>query len=287
MLPCLTEPFYSPVSDILTIAKAISDVCFPTSSITLYLCGESNFKAQKLWASVAAVLSGELGSWILEIGRLLCCDLCSVPLLAVDKVLAAADELGAYFKGYFVFACRITKRQQLEWKLEAPGLRMKVMQRQNRWWRDGEAFGMALHNFWCALLLFFNADINCLPGSAASGRSSCNNMAVTELWRVYDLVPAVKWWGLLKDMWVKPDYMIAMGVYKLTIFSRNGKNDYVCMWYWLLCFCFTQNSWRCIFFYYHILVALWVRWYTFQSAQNRMALHGCSGSKKVFYWQMT
>ncbi|KAG7513967.1 hypothetical protein JOB18_021609 [Solea senegalensis] len=36
-----------------------------------------------------------------------------VPPLAVDKVLAAADELRAHFTGYFVFACRITKSQQL------------------------------------------------------------------------------------------------------------------------------------------------------------------------------
>lgn len=37
----------------------------------------------------------------------------SIAPLAVDKVLAAADELQAYFRGYFVFACRTTKWQQL------------------------------------------------------------------------------------------------------------------------------------------------------------------------------
>lgn len=48
-----------------------------------------------------------------EITQLLCCNLCSIAPLAVDKVLAAADELRAYFRGYFVFACRTAKWQQL------------------------------------------------------------------------------------------------------------------------------------------------------------------------------
>lgn len=42
-----------------------------------------------------------------------CVVLRSVPPMAADKVLAAAHELQAYFRGYFGFACRITKRQQL------------------------------------------------------------------------------------------------------------------------------------------------------------------------------
>ncbi len=167
--------------------------------------GESNLKAWKLWAGVAAVLSGDLGSWILEIVQLPCCDLCSAPPLAVDKALAAADELRAYFSGYFVFACRITKATSSE----SRGLRAWEW-KLCRGKTDGDEMvkflGTALGNFWCALLLLLNADINCLPGSAASGRSSCNNTAVTELWRVYDPVPAVKWGGLLKAMWVKPDY---------------------------------------------------------------------------------
>lgn len=65
-------------------------------------------------------------------------------------MLAAADELQAYFRGYFVFACRITKWQQLgnhERKPESPALRMRAMQRQT----DGDEmvkfFGTATRNF--------------------------------------------------------------------------------------------------------------------------------------------
>lgn len=72
-------------------------------------------------------------------------------------------------------------------------------------------FGTAVHNFLMrSFVVSLNADINCLLGSAASGRSSCNNTAVTELWRVYDLVPAVKLGESPKAMGVKFVYMIAM-----------------------------------------------------------------------------
>lgn len=125
MLPCLTNLFYFPVNDILTIAKAISVYFSNLFNCIMPTCGESTSKAWKLRAIVAVVLSGDLPCWVLEIAQLLCCDLCSAPLLAVDKMLAAADELQAYFRGYFVFACRITKRQQLgnlKWKPPVPGL---------------------------------------------------------------------------------------------------------------------------------------------------------------------
>lgn len=124
VLPCLTYPFFSPVNYILTVVKA---------TWKLESCGP-------VWQRYCQVI---WVSWILEIAQLLCCDLCRVPPLDVDKVLAAADELWAFCRGYFVFARRITKQQQLGNLLltpEFPGLRMKVMQRQNRWWWDGEVF---------------------------------------------------------------------------------------------------------------------------------------------------
>lgn len=50
--------------------------------------------------------------WVAEYLKLpSCCDLCNVPPLSVDKVLADADELRAYLRGYFVIAHRMTKRQ--------------------------------------------------------------------------------------------------------------------------------------------------------------------------------
>lgn len=47
---------------------------------------------------------------MLEIARLLWGGLCTALPLAVDEVFAASDELEAYFRGYFDFACGIKKR---------------------------------------------------------------------------------------------------------------------------------------------------------------------------------
>lgn len=53
---------------------------------------------------------------------------------------------------------------------------------------DGdEVFGTVLCQFWCTLLLFLN--VNCPPGTDASGHSSWNNTTVTKLCRA-NLCPA-------------------------------------------------------------------------------------------------
>lgn len=154
----------------------------------------------------------QCGSGVISQARWLmlpsCClgNLHRAPPVAVDKVPAAADMLLAYFTGYFVFACHIAETtessqatdEDIEWRLESPALKVvKVMPRQT----DGDEIARFSWQVGCAIfdalfLLFLNANINRLPGSAANGCSSCNNIALTESWRVYDLVPAMKrgWW---------------------------------------------------------------------------------------------
>lgn len=178
-------------------------------------------------------MSSDLVGWILEITQLLCGDLQCFSTGCWQSVGSCRWVTGIFSR----ILCFCLSHHKAA-AARQPRVKAWVSRLQNESYAEAKQmvmrwsfFGMVLCNFWCALLLFLNADVNCLPGSAASGRSSCNNTAVTGLWRVYDLVPAVKWGGLLKATWVKPDYMITMCVYKLTFCSLN-----VCMWYLLLSF---------------------------------------------------
>lgn len=99
--------------------------------------------------------------------------------------------------------------------------------------------------FWCTLSLLLNADINCPPDSVASGCSSWNNTALTELWRVYGLVPAVKWGGFL---WANARRGNEDLLYKWAFIpSWDSEHCYECMCHWLLSFVFTKQSWRDVF----------------------------------------
>lgn len=142
VLPCSTDPFHSPVNDISTKPKAIS-VYFPNLLNCIHVV-KTIWKLQTVCVNVAAVLSGDLGSWVLEIAQLLCCDLCRQLQMSYGHIL----------EDTFVFARRVTKRQQLgnlKWKPESPGLRMKVMLRQNRWRWDGYVFWLVASPIFDAL----------------------------------------------------------------------------------------------------------------------------------------
>lgn len=108
------------------------------------------------------------------------------PLLlrqAVDKLCAAADELRVCFAGHFVLACRITKggggggSANLATKASLSRLEYESRAEEKT---DGDEIvklsGKAYPPFTISKALFCCfQDVNYLLGSAARGRSSCNN----------------------------------------------------------------------------------------------------------------
>ena len=181
------------------------------------------WKLEKPRADVA-VLSGDLGSWTLEIARLLSSDSCSAPSLAVDKVLAAADELQAYFRGYFVFAfshheaaaarqprVKVSSRPACEWKLCCGKKQMVI-----RWWGVlAQVFTFSDALFCCSWTSSSNVSPALLRVAVAA--------VITQQWQIMKgLWPSSRGEitaGYWATMWVKSDHEFT----ELTIFSRNEK----------------------------------------------------------------
>lgn len=122
------------------------------------------------------------------------------------------------------------------------------------------------------------------PGSASSGRSSCNNTEVTELWRVYDLVPAVKWGGLL---WapLSQSWLHDCNVRLKTICSNNGERK-ICVgtWLWLL-FLVSLKTPNGVYLSAHHITLWWDDAY-FNQLETGWSLRGCYGCRKVFHRHM-
>lgn len=136
----------------------------------------------------AAALSGDSVSRTLEIAQLPRCDSRGSPPLLVDKALAAADELRPYFRGYFCFffARRITEPAAAR----EPGVKAGVFGLENESYAEAKQMVMRWSElFWHGAPQISDALFCCpsvptstvFPGPSASGRSSCNNTAVTEL----------------------------------------------------------------------------------------------------------
>ena len=148
MLPCLTDPFYPPVNDILTIAEAISVYFFfpPQQPLKLHYTYmwwkrfESLKSRGPTWRYCLAI-------WVAEHLKLPgCCLLIRAVLLhwLSTKCWQLRISYGHISEDTLFLLFHIMKRRQLgnpEWKSPVARLANESYAvAKNRWWLDGEEF---------------------------------------------------------------------------------------------------------------------------------------------------
>lgn len=151
------------------------------------------WKPETLKGNMLALSSGDLGKWALEAVRLPRCDLwtpslCARLLTNCVQLWMSYDRISQDTLFWLVASQKAAAAVALQTSNESLLLRAAVWEPrrgENRWRWDSEAFWQGLSPFFAiskALLCCFE-NVNYLLGSAARGRSSCNNTEIIKrLW---------------------------------------------------------------------------------------------------------